>query len=337
MSEPTPDFITPDDCPWLSPLAIFRRLGYTPPPPEAVDDFCLPGRLWELLYAMAARRFYVSSTNHLDDRQLYVWLHANLLPHQTADIPPEARWNTRWDVSEASTGLDSGTECWLRYYATGAEREEWLGENPGAAIPPREPPVADRDRWLPIAPEDPLPDDEEEDFFPAEEDAEDDPLGLGAVDAEIRAERRTQEARAASDNWQRPLDQLRATGAAPIPPAELTEETLPAKLWELLHRLGCRGFFLHHTDHLSELEIYTALWERGLREDALMPGRRTRRAAWHHDFIGSGSEEDTQIWLRYYASPEERAQHQQDWPNTPVPPREARPFQRDWRLPQSPF
>lgn len=139
------------------------------------------------------------------------------------------------------------------------------------------------------------------------------------------------------EGWQRPMDQLQRTGAAPIPPAELTDETLPAKLWELLHHLACRSFYVLHTDHLSDRELYAALWNCGLRDDALMPGKRSRTGGWFHDFIGSGSEEDNQVSLRFYATDDERAEHAQDWPDDPLPPREKPPFNRDWRVPKGPF
>jgi hypothetical protein len=44
-----------------------------------------------------------------------------------------------------------------------------------------------------------------------------------------------------------------------------------------------------------------------------------------------------QLWLRYYASDEERAKHVQEWPKTPLPPKEKPTFNRDWRLPKGPF
>jgi len=67
-----------------------------------------------------------------------------------------------------------------------------------------------------------------------------------------------------------------------------------------------------------------------------LPGK-CRTGGWFHDFIGSGSEEDIQISLRYYDSDEERARHAIDWPDIPLPPKEPRPYNRDWRLPKGPF
>ena len=44
-----------------------------------------------------------------------------------------------------------------------------------------------------------------------------------------------------------------------------------------------------------------------------------------------------QLWLRFYATDDERAEHMRDWPNDVLPPRTPAPFNRDWRLPKGPF
>jgi hypothetical protein len=61
------------------------------------------------------------------------------------------------------------------------------------------------------------------------------------------------------------------------------------------------------------------------------------RGGWFHDFLGSWGEDDMRLWLRYYASDEERAKHAADWPKDAIPPKEKPPFNRDWRLPKGPF
>jgi hypothetical protein len=95
MSNGASEFIAPaEDHPRCSPREAFARYGYAPLPPSELDDRQLPGRLWELLYAAAARRFFFCGTGHLGDRSLYTLLWEQWLDKPTADIPPEAETNT---------------------------------------------------------------------------------------------------------------------------------------------------------------------------------------------------------------------------------------------------
>ncbi len=101
MSDDTPPIFDPaEDCPLASPRVILARHGYSPSPSDELTDRQLPGRLWELLYAAAARRFYFSSTNHLADRSFYQLLLEQWLDEPTADIPLEAETNTNIIVCE---------------------------------------------------------------------------------------------------------------------------------------------------------------------------------------------------------------------------------------------
>ena len=170
---------------------------------------------------------------------------------------------------------------------------------------------------------------------------ESDPLGLNAVDAELSEEKSRDELLAITggeqpDGWQRPIEKLKQTGQPLLPPAELTDETMTAKLWELLHNLACQGFYVQHTDHLSDRQLYTELWERGLRDEALLPGK-CKTGGWFHDFLGSWGDEDMQIWLRFYASDDQRSRHHQECPKDIIPAKEPRPYNRDWRTPKAPF
>jgi hypothetical protein len=349
MPEPL-DIMDPfEECPHRTGREILRRLGFEPLSPAQIDDFQIRGRLWELIYALAARRFYLNDTNHLTDRELYTWLHDDWLNHETCDIPPEAEWNCRISPNEA-TGDPKDEEIWLRFYADEEMRQKWTTDFPETEIPPHEDPPFDRDRWLPDAPIPPQPVDFDADEFlsldegldePISTTDEDDPLGLKAVDAELSQKEDRDEILAITggeqpDGWQRPIEKLKQAGQPLLPPDELTDETLTAKLWELLHNLACQGFYVQHTDHLSDPQLYAELWQRGLRDEALLPGK-CKTGGWFHDFLGSWGDEQMQIWLRYYASEEERARHQKEWPKDAIPPKEERPHNRDWRVPKGPF
>jgi hypothetical protein len=131
MASDTPEFFDPaEDCPERRPRAIFADRGYTPLPPTKLADAQLPGRLWELLYAAAARRFFFCSSDHLSDRDFYTVLWEKWLPEPTADIPLEAETNTDTIISEFNAGGMTAEEVWLRYYATEADQKWWRSTDP---------------------------------------------------------------------------------------------------------------------------------------------------------------------------------------------------------------
>ena len=91
--------------------------------------------------------------------------------------------------------------------------------------------------------------------------------------------------------------------------------------------------FLNETNHLSDRELYTLLWTDILREETkLVPPDED--SAWRIDLLGSGSEEDTRLYLKYYANEDFRRQWHEDWPDQPIPGHEDPPYDRDRYLPQ---
>ena len=115
-------------------------------------------------------------------------------------------------------------------------------------------------------------------------------------------------------------------------PEELGDEDIGRKLWDVIHGLAQLGVFLHNTDHLSDRELYIELWGDELREEAvLMP--EDSSFSHHIDLVGSGSEEDIQLYLKYYATNKDRRQWLKDWPTDRLPDREKPPYDRDRRLP----
>ena len=354
MPDDAPIFDPAEDCAWCSPREILSRHGYAPLPPDKLTDRQLPGRLWELLYAAGARRFFFCFTNHLNDRAFYTLLWERWLDAPTADIPPEAETNTTLIVSECNANGLTREEIWLRYYA---EEADYSPFTPGEIIPPPEDPPFDRDRFLPtpLIPLEAhagwLPGDDEPDE--ETETEESDPLGLAAIDREIAATKNEnlpaappivppnpalEEMLRASEpeNWTPPAQQLAAQNIPLLPPAEITDETLTPILWERLHNLSLQGFYILHSDHFSDRELYAELWQRGLRDPAHLPGRNPR-GGWYHDFLGSWGDAQMQLWLRHYATDAERAKHAKEFPKQKLPPKENPISHRDWHLPKGPF
>lgn len=119
-------------------------------------------------------------------------------------------------------------------------------------------------------------------------------------------------------------------------PSDLTDANLTAKLKETIEQMASLGAYLLHTNHLSDRALYEYLYNDGLREEAVLFPENPSYA-YMIDLTGSGSEEDNQIYLKYYADEEHRRQWAFDWPDDVIPEHEDPPFDRDRYLPQSPI
>jgi len=128
------------------------------------------------------------------------------------------------------------------------------------------------------------------------------------------------------------FNRLLHCGVEMTPPAELDDPNLHAKLHDVLDALATIRCFVEDTDHLSDRELYTWLWSEGLREET--PDLSQLGGAWHMSPIGSGNQEDTAIFLKYYASKKERRRWQEEFPNDALSPRCLLPYDRDRNLPR---
>lgn len=132
--------------------------------------------------------------------------------------------------------------------------------------------------------------------------------------------------------WITSFELLVQGGMALPAPDELDNSQLTAKLWEVIRGLAMLRMFLYNTNHLSDRELYEELWHEVLREENPdMPINED--SACHIDLVGSGSEEDTELYLRYYADEEDRQCWAKDWPNDAMPEQETPPYDRDRYLP----
>jgi len=129
---------------------------------------------------------------------------------------------------------------------------------------------------------------------------------------------------------------LENSGLKLLVPGSLTDDDLTPKLKETVERMSSLGAYLLHTNHLSDRELYEYLYNDGLREEAVLFPENPSYA-YMIDLTGSGSEEDNQIYLKYYADAEHRIQWALDWPDDIIPDPENPPFDRDRHLPQSPI
>ena len=132
--------------------------------------------------------------------------------------------------------------------------------------------------------------------------------------------------------WTTHQQQLQEAGIELPSPAELDDGHLKAKLWEVIEALGELRVFLQCTNHLSDRELYAELWGDLLREEVKAVSY-DEYSAYHIDLIGSGSEEDIHLWMKYYADEETRRQWQAEWPDDELPYHVDPPYDRDRLLP----
>jgi hypothetical protein len=128
----------------------------------------------------------------------------------------------------------------------------------------------------------------------------------------------------------RPLEILRERGVDLPDDSSLDDEALHQRLELLIDEMANIGMLLDSTDHLSDRELYRYLLTDALLEETVLPS--SSAGAWHISPIGGCSNEDTQIYLRYYADDEDR-EHWRGDSGDPLPPREKLPFDRDRHLP----
>ena len=128
--------------------------------------------------------------------------------------------------------------------------------------------------------------------------------------------------------------QLTDAGVEVPEPEAMDDKALAVKLWEVIGALARIRVFISQTNHLSDRQLYAHLYAHVFREEVEVvadePG-----GAWHVDVLGGWSEEDTQLFLKYYASVDWR----QDWaarfPDIVMPSHEDPPYDRDRHLPEA--
>ncbi len=116
----------------------------------------------------------------------------------------------------------------------------------------------------------------------------------------------------------------------PPSPESLDDEQLHEVLWDLIQKLYDKHIVLDFTDHLSDRQLYTLI----LRD--ILPALEKKLDApdnyLHWDCADASG--DPELWLKYYATPQERELWQGEFDGE-MPPRQSPPFRR--RLPGPPL
>ena len=111
-------------------------------------------------------------------------------------------------------------------------------------------------------------------------------------------------------------------------PETLTDDKLSQLLEEVIAKMFEKKIVLDFTDHMTDRELYTTIYRD------ILPSReknlKHRNSFIHWDCSGG----DSETWLRFYASDDDREQWS-DYYDQPLPPKQLPSQHRD--LPQYPF
>lgn len=130
------------------------------------------------------------------------------------------------------------------------------------------------------------------------------------------------------------FQQLERAGVRLPPPGMLDKKELKKQLGQVLQGLARLKIYLGHTDHLSDRELYTELWD-GLLHIQVPDVEPNRFTLCFYSMLRVGDElQDGQLYMRYYASQEARRVWAKEFPDKPLPPRTKPPYDRDRYLPK---
>jgi hypothetical protein len=135
------------------PISLFRLLensGLEIPPPDQLDDDALTIKLKEIVERMATLGAYLLHTNHLTDRELYVYLYHDGLREEAVLFPENPSYAYMIDLT--GSGSDADNQTYLKYYADEEHRKQWARDWPDDQLPEHEDAPFDRDRFLPQSP-----------------------------------------------------------------------------------------------------------------------------------------------------------------------------------------
>jgi len=108
-------------------------------------------------------------------------------------------------------------------------------------------------------------------------------------------------------------------------PATINDATVHDILWEAIHKLYARHIVLDFTEHLSDRELYSLLYRD------ILPSAEKKidlpRNYLHWDCADIDGSDIPDIWLRYYATNEEREVWAEET-SLPLPPAELPPYPR---------
>lgn len=112
-------------------------------------------------------------------------------------------------------------------------------------------------------------------------------------------------------------------------PESLADAELHQRLWQVVDRLYEKRVVLDFTDHLNDRQLYTLIY----RDILPSPEKKIDNSSAYLHWDCSEACGDETVWLRYYASDEDRALWE-DETHGELPPKELPPYPR--MLPREP-
>lgn len=106
-------------------------------------------------------------------------------------------------------------------------------------------------------------------------------------------------------------------------PDLLDDAALHDRLWDTIERLYAKRIVLDFTDHLSDRQLYTLI----LRDILPAEEKRIEGADNYLHWDCADVSGDPELWLRFYASAEEREMWRDEF-ETELPPQELPPYPR---------
>jgi len=129
------------------------------------------------------------------------------------------------------------------------------------------------------------------------------------------------------------FDQLIADGIELPAPDAVSDADMRRKLWQVIAGLADRLVCLDYTDHLTDRELYTALWANHLRGETPVSNEVGMNA---HIWIASTTDDDNgYLFFKHYADDQLRESWHDADPDFVMPPHEDPPFNRDYILPRA--
>jgi hypothetical protein len=118
----------------------------------------------------------------------------------------------------------------------------------------------------------------------------------------------------------------------PLPnPDDVSNDDLTSVLWKVINALWEEGVILYSTDHLSDRELYKVLWTDLLIEEEPVISKEWPVTT-HLDLLGGWSNDDMDVYLRYYADENARREWAADYGKS-IPEHVDLPYDRDRLLP----